>query len=134
MAHEAGLAGGPLDALTEQILAAAFQVHTRLGPGLLESAYEACLAYELDRRSFLVERQKELPVRYDGLLLDVGYRMDLLIDGRVIIEIKSVQSFAPVHLAQLMTCLKLSGLRAGLLLDFNVEQLRSGGIKRLLNG
>ena len=134
MAYAAGLAGGPLDELTERILAAAFEVHTRLGPGLLESAYEACLAHELSRRGFRVERQKELPVRYGEILVDAGYRMDLLIDGLVIIEIKSVQSFAPVHLAQLMTYLKLAGLRAGILLNFNVVHLRSGGIKRLLNG
>lgn len=120
------------DPLTEQILAAAFAVHTALGPGLLESVYEACLAHELERRGLRVERQKELPVRYAGSRLDVGYRIDLLVDERIIIEVKSVQAFAPIHTAQLMTYLKLSELRVGLLLNFNVVHLRDGGIKRVM--
>lgn len=129
-----GLAGGPLDELTERILGASFEVHTRLGPGLLESAYEACLAHELRRRGFHVERQKDLPVRYGEILVDAGYRIDLLIDGLIIVEVKSVQSLAPIHRAQVLTYLKLADLRIGLLLNFNVVHLRDGGIKRLIHG
>ena len=121
------------DEVTERILAAAFEVHSRLGPGLLESAYEACLEYELRRRGFQVERQRCLPVRYGEIVVDAGYRIDLLIDGVVIVEVKSVHAFAPIHRAQLLTYLRLTDLRVGLLLNFNVVHLRDG-ISRLVNG
>ena len=120
------------DAVTGAVLAAAFEVHTRLGPGLLESAYEACLAYELRKRGHSVERQQELPLRYGEVLLEVGYRIDLLVDGVVIVEVKSVDALAPIHVAQLLTYLRLADRRVGLLLNFNVLQLRNG-IKRIIN-
>ena len=126
--------GGSLDAFTERILGAAFEVHTRLGAGLLESAYEACLAHELRKRGFNVERQKHLPVRYDEVLVDAGYRIDLLVDGQIIIEVKSVQKLAPIDLAQVLTYLKLADLHIGLLLNFNVVHLRDGGIRRVMYG
>lgn len=121
------------DELTERVLGAAFEVHTKLGPGLLESAYEACLAYELRHRGFAVERQKDLPVRYGDIVLDVGYRIDLLINDTLIIEVKSVQSIAPIHVAQVITYLKLAERRVGLILNFNVVHLREGGIKRVVH-
>src|SRR5581483_7531559 len=104
-------------------------VHRELGPGLLESTYEACLFYELCSRGLFVERQKELPVRYKGLAIDAGYRLDLLIEGRVVIELKAVDQLQPIHEAQLLTYLKLSGCTLGLLINFNVKILKDG-IKR----
>lgn len=115
-----------LEGLTERILGAAFEVHSSLGAGLLESTYEVCLEYELKQRGLGVERQKELPVRYGEIVLDAGYRIDLLVESLVIVEVKSIQSIAPVHLAQVLTYLKLTGLRVGLLLNFNVPHLRDG--------
>jgi GxxExxY protein len=122
-----------LNELSKRILGAAFHVHTRLGPGLLESAYEACLDHELRRRGLAVERQKTLPVRYDDVLVDAGYRIHLLVESAIIIEVKSVRQFAPIHDAQVLTYLKLSGLHLGLLLNFNVVRLKQGGIKRLVD-
>jgi len=122
-----------LNELSKRILGAAFHVHTQLGPGLLESAYEACLDHELRRRGLAVERQKTLPVRYDDVLVDAGYRIDLVVEGAVVIEVKSVRQFAPIHEAQVLTYLKLSGLHLGLLLNFNVVRLKNGGIKRLVD-
>jgi GxxExxY protein len=121
-----------LNKLTEAIIGAAISVHRELGPGLLESAYEACLAYELTDRGLRVERQKELPVTYRGHSLDCGYRLDLLIEDLVIVELKAVEKLQPIHEAQLLSYLKLSGAPLGLLLNFNVIELRRG-IRRLVN-
>jgi GxxExxY protein len=118
--------------ITGQIIDAAMKVHTVLGPGLLESAYEACLTHELRKRGLHVETQKELPVVYDGVRLDVGYRIDLLVEGSVIMELKAVAELLPIHHAQLISYLKLSDLRVGLLVNFNVVRLKDG-IKRMAN-
>ena len=106
-------------------------VHRELGPGLLESAYEACLAFELVERGLSVERQKALPVKYRGVNVDCGYRIDLLVEGKVIIELKAVERLEPIHEAQLLSYLKLSGCKVGLLINFNVKVLKSG-IRRLV--
>jgi GxxExxY protein len=121
-----------LNALSKQVVGAAFRVHTALGPGLLESAYETCLEHELRHRGLAVERQKQLPVHYDDVRVDAGYRIDLLVEGTVLIEVKAVQGFAPIHEAQVLTYLKLSGVHLGLLLNFNVVRLKDG-IKRLVH-
>jgi GxxExxY protein len=121
-----------LNALSEAVIGAAIMVHRQLGPGLLESAYEACLCYELAKRRVRFERQKSLPVRYDDLILDCGYRLDLLVERELIVELKAVERITDVHKAQGLTYLKLSGLRLALLLNFNVEWMRDG-IKRLVN-
>ena len=112
--------------LTEAIIGAAIEVHRILGPGLLESAYEAALCRELALRGIHFERQKDLPVEYKGVGLDAAYRVDVVVEGRVILEIKSVEAVAPVHEAQLLTYLRLSGMKVGLLLNFNVAALRKG--------
>lgn len=117
--------------LTEQVIGAAIEVHRALGPGLLESAYEACLAHELAARGLHVERQVALPVRYKGVALDCGYRLDLVVEGEVIVELKAVKAFEPIHTAQLLTYLRLAGLRVGLMLNFNVAVLKQG-IKRVV--
>ena len=121
------------DQVTEKIIGAAIEVHRALGPGLLESAYEACLAFELSDRGLKVETQKPLPVVYRGVKLDCGYRLDLLVDDSVIVEIKAVDHLAPIHQAQLLSYLKLSGCKVGLLLNFNVKMLRQG-VSRVVNG
>jgi GxxExxY protein len=121
-----------INRVTEQIIGAAIEVHRELGPGLLESAYEAALAYELTLRSVGFERQKEQPVRYKGLLIAVGSRLDLLVEGQVVVELKAVESLLPIHDAQLLTYLKLSDCRVGLLINFNVPLLKAG-LKRLIN-
>ena len=121
-----------LNGITEEILGAAMAVHTELGPGLLESAYEACLVLEMTQRGLKVERQKPMPLRYRGHELDVGYRLDLLVEGEVIVEVKAVEAMAPVHGARLLSYLRLSGCQVGLLLNFNVKRLREG-IKRVVN-
>lgn len=107
-------------------------VHTALGPGLLESAYQAALAFELRSRDFVVQTELPLPVTYRDVVLEVGDRLDLLVEDEVVIEIKSVDSLAPIHQAQLLSYLRLSGKRLGLLINFNVTHLRDG-IKRLAN-
>ena len=117
--------------LTSHIIAAAIEVHRRLGPGLLESAYEACLAYELRIRGIKVLTQVGLPVIYDEVELDVGYRIDLLIEDTVIIELKAVEKVIPLHEAQLISYLKLSGKRIGLLMNFNVTKLKDGILRRV---
>jgi GxxExxY protein len=122
-----------LNRISEAIIGAAMAVHRELGPGLLESTYEACLVFELRDRGFEVERQKELPVNYRGLVIDCGYRIDLLVNGLVIVELKSVSQLHPIDEAQLLTHLKLSNRRLGLLINFNVILLKNG-IKRRLNG
>jgi GxxExxY protein len=121
-----------LDRITESIISAAVEVHRALGPGLLESAYEACLAFELADRGLAVEQQKALPVVYRDVHLECGYRLDLLVEQSVIVEIKSVETLMPIHEAQLLSYLKLSGCPVGLLINFNVRQLKDG-IRRLVN-
>lgn len=118
--------------LTDQIIGAAIEVHRALGPGLLESAYQACLAHELRLRSLPFEREKPLPVEYKGVALDCGYRLDFLVDGKVIVELKAVEQVHPVHEAQLLTYLKLTGCRVGLLINFNVPLLKQGITRRVL--
>ena len=117
--------------LTGSILNCAYKVHSALGPGLLESAYEECLYYELDKAGLVVVKQKPMPLIYEEKKLDLGYRIDLYVEGKVIIEIKSVEAVNPVHLAQLMTYLKLSNCRIGFLINFNVISLKDG-IKRVI--
>ncbi len=118
--------------ITEAIIGAAICVHRELGPGLLESAYEACLAYELTERKLQIERQKGLPVVYRGVELDCGYRIDLLVENEVIVELKAVELLEPIHDAQLLSYLKLSGCEVGLLINFNVRVLKDG-IRRFVN-
>ena len=122
----------PLNNVTSGIIGAAIDVHRALGPGLLESAYEACLAYELIQREMKVEQQKPLPLIYRDVQLDCGYRIDLLVDDAVTLEIKSVDSLAPIHQAQLLSYLKLSGCEVGLLINSNVKLLKQG-IVRMVN-
>lgn len=117
--------------LTGSILACAYKVHSILGPGLLESAYEECLHFELIKNGHFVVKQKPMPLVYEEKKLDVGYRIDLFVEEKVIIEIKSVDIINPVHLAQLMTYLKLSNCRIGLLINFNVKSLKDG-IQRVI--
>lgn len=113
------------------ILDCSFKVHTALGPGLLESAYEECLLYELLKSGLSVEKQKPLPLVYEEVKLDVGYRVDLLVENMVIVEIKSIDSLADIHMAQILTYLKLSGCKLGLLANFNVKHLKDG-IRRVI--
>jgi GxxExxY protein len=115
--------------ITERIIGAAIEVHRALGPGLLESTYHACLAYELRQRGLEVEREKVLPVVYKGVTLDCGYRIDLLVEQTVIVELKAVEELTAIHEAQILSYLKLSGCSIGLLINFNLPQLTQG-IKR----
>lgn len=117
--------------LTGSILHCAYKVHSILGPGLLESAYEECLYYELNKAGNTTIKQKPMPLIYEEKKLDLGYRIDLLVEGKVVIEIKSVDTLNPVHLAQLITYLKLSNCRIGFLINFNVVSLKDG-IKRVI--
>jgi GxxExxY protein len=119
--------------ITEKIIKAAMKVHTILGPGLLESAYHECLFYELQKAGLKVEKEKPLPIIYDGVKLDCGYRLDLFVEDQVIVELKSIESFKDIHLAQTLTYLKLADRRLGLMINFNVELLKYG-IKRVVNG
>jgi GxxExxY protein len=119
------------DELSNKVLGCALEVHRELGPGLLESAYEQCLAYELNRAKVPFKLQVELPVEYKQIKLDCGYRMDLLVDDRLIVELKSVDQLLKVHEAQILTYMKLAKVRVGLLMNFNVELLRKG-IKRFV--
>ncbi len=121
------------DNCTSEIISAAMRVHTLMGPGLLESAYEACLAYELRKRGFRVETQVPVPITYDGVELEVGYRIDMLVNDKVIVELKTVTKLILVHHAQLLSHLRLKHLRIGLLINFHELHLRDG-IKRVLNG
>ena len=116
---------------TREIIAAALEVHRHLGPGLLESAYEECLCHELDLRKIPFERQKPLPIFYKGKNLDCAYRLDLIVNERILLELKSVVIVLPIHEAQILTYLKLTGLRTGLLINFN-EALLKDGIKRFV--
>jgi GxxExxY protein len=122
-----------LNKITEAIIGAAIEVHRQLGPGLLESAYRECLRYELIQRGYTAMQEVPLPLTYKGLKLDCGYRLDLLVNDAVIVEIKSINDLAPIHDAQLLSYLKIAGGKIGLLLNFNVKYLKHGGIKRLAN-
>jgi GxxExxY protein len=117
--------------LTYTIIGCAFNVHSDLGPGLLESTYEACLEYELVQSGLKVKRQVNLPVKYKDINLETGYRIDLLVEDKVIIELKAVEEIAPIHEAQLLTYLKLSKIKTGLLINFNVKDLKKGIIRRV---
>jgi GxxExxY protein len=117
--------------ITHEVIGAAIEVHRLLGPGLLESAYEECLSKELALRHLRVERQKPVPVVYKDVKLECGYRIDLLVEGRVVVELKSIDGFAPIHEAVMLTYLRLSGQRLGLLINFNVKVLKDG-IKRYI--
>jgi GxxExxY protein len=118
--------GDDVNKLTEKIIGAAIEVHRHLGPGLLESAYEVCLVYELEHMGLQVERQKSLPIVYKEVQLDHGYRIDLLVEETVVVELKVVEEIAPIHEAQVLSYLKLSGCEVGLLLNFNVKLLKDG--------
>lgn len=120
-----------LNLLTEQILKSAFKVHSALGPGLLESSYKECLHYELNKAGLYSEKEKPLPLIYEDIKMEIGYRVDLLVEHKVIIEIKTVEAFTDVHTAQVLTYLKLSGCKIGLLLNFHTASLKNG-IKRLI--
>jgi len=124
--------GTKLDEITGAVVDAAMKVHTALGPGLLESVYEKCLKHELTKRGLRVESQLWLPVSYDGTLIEGGYKIDLLVEGQVVVELKVTESLLDIHKAQLLSYLKLSGKRVGLLINFNVVHLRDG-IKRLVS-
>jgi GxxExxY protein len=117
--------------LFKKVLDSAFRVHTELGAGLLESAYEECLYYELQQAGLKVEKQKALPVVYKDVRLEVGYRIDLWVENCIVVEIKSVECFTDIHFAQILTYLKLSGCKLGLLVNFNVRHLKDG-IKRII--
>jgi GxxExxY protein len=118
--------------LTGEVIGAAIEVHKHLGPGLLESAYEECLCYELRSREIAYERQKPLPINYKQVRLDCGYRRDLVVEGKIILELKSCEKIEDIHKAQLLTYLKLSNLKLGLIFNFNVPVMKEG-IVRLVN-
>ena len=121
-----------LNAISETIIGSAIEVHRALGPGLLESAYEACLIHELTRSGLKVEHQKPVTLLYKGTTIDCAYRLDLLVEDSVIVELKAIDTILPVHKAQLLSYLKLTGLKLGLLINFNVELLKHG-IQRIAN-
>ncbi|HMJ88779.1 MAG TPA: GxxExxY protein [Candidatus Acidoferrum sp.] len=120
-----------LNAVVRAVVDGAFRVHSQLGPGLLESVYETCLVHELHKRGLHVERQLALPVLYDGLKVDAGLRLDLLVEGEIVVELKAAEVHHPVYEAQLLTYLKLSSKRLGFLINFNVPKIRDG-IKRMI--
>jgi GxxExxY protein len=121
-----------INEITESVIGAAIAVHRELGPGLLESAYEACLAYELNEKKLKVERQKSVSLIYRGVHLDCGYRLDFLVEDKVVVEVKAVDKLEPIHEAQLISYLKLSGCKVGLLINFKVNTLKHG-IRRFVN-
>ncbi|OWY20818.1 GxxExxY protein [Sphingobacteriales bacterium UPWRP_1] len=118
--------------LSKMVFDAALKVHLNLGPGLLENAYEECLFYELNKTGLLVQRQKALPLIYEEVRLEIGYRVDIIIENKLIIEVKAVDALNDLHLAQLLTYLKLSNCKLGLLINFNVKMIKNG-IKRVVN-
>lgn len=120
------------DPLTQTVIGLAIEVHKQLGPGLLESAYEACLCYELSEKGISFDRQVDLPVSYKSIEIGAGYRLDIVVENKLIIELKTVERILPVHEAQLLTYLKFSGIRTGLILNFNAAVLKDG-IRRLAN-
>jgi GxxExxY protein len=121
-----------LDQISRRIIGAAIEVHRQLGPGLLESAYQSCLAYELKQRGLRVEEQQALPVTYKEVKLDCGYRLDLVVENEIIVEIKATETLLPIHEAQLLSYLRLAHKRVGLLINFHVPVLKSG-LKRIVN-
>jgi GxxExxY protein len=121
------------DAFSRQIIGAGIEVHRRLGPGLLESAYEACLAKEMELRKIPFERQKQVPLVYKGENIDCGYRLDFLVGGLVVVELKSVEALQDIHMAQVLTYLRLTGRKLGLLLNFNETTMRDGVKRVVLN-
>jgi GxxExxY protein len=121
-----------LNDISYKIIGCAYTVHSELGPGLLESTYETCLEYELLEKGLKVERQKPLPVIYKDIKLNAGYRIDLLIEDKIIIEIKSCEAIAPIHEAQLLTYLKLADKKLGLLINFNIKDLKQGIMRRVM--
>jgi GxxExxY protein len=121
------------NAIAKEIVDAAFRIHTTLGPGLLESVYDTVLAYELGRRGLRVVREQAIPVVYEGVRIDVGFRADLIVDDKVIVEVKSVENLAPVHKKQLLTYLRMADKRLGLLINFHVVLIKDG-IARVVNG
>jgi GxxExxY protein len=122
-----------INELTEAMIGACIEVHRHMGPGLLESAYEQCLCRELSLRGIPLICQAPLPVNYKGMVLDCGYKIDLLIDGRLVVELKSIEKILPIHEAQLITYLRLGGFELGLLINFNVQVLKDGIKRRVLN-
>jgi GxxExxY protein len=118
--------------LTDQIIGSAIEVHQELGPGLLESAYEECLCWELQERGLSYQRQVDLPIVYKGVSLDCAYRIDILVEDQVLLELKSVDNILPIHIAQLMTYLRLKKIHVGLLMNFNVALLKDGITRRVL--
>ncbi len=120
-----------LNRISEGVLGAAIEVHRTLGPGLLESSYELCLAHELEERGWSIVRQQALPLVYKKIRLEAGYRIDLMVEGKVVVEVKAVDALAPVHTAQVLTYLKLTGCQLGLLLNFNEAVLKKG-IRRVV--
>ena len=125
--------GSGINQITEAIIGAAMKVHSALGPGLLEKAYEVCLAHELTKRGFKVQTQVELPVIYDGVRVELGYRIDLLVNDMVVVELKCAEKIIPVFEAQIISYLKLSGKRVGLLINFHVRHLKDG-VRRFIEG
>lgn len=117
--------------ITHEILDSAYKVHSALGPGLLESSYQACLVYELRKKGLHVETEKPLPLIYEEVFMECGYRIDILVENNVVVELKTVEAFAEVHIAQVLTYFKLSGCKVGLLLNFYTKSLKEG-IKRLI--
>ncbi len=122
---------GDINHLTEQILKYSFKVHSALGPGLLESSYKECLFYDLNKNGLYTEKEKPMPLYYEEIKMDIGYRLDLLVERKVVVEIKCVECFTDVHTAQLITYLKLSECKIGLLLNFKTSSLKNG-IKRII--
>lgn len=120
-----------LNEITHEILDSSYKIHSALGPGLLESAYKACLAYELRKKGLKVEEEKPVPIVYEDVKLDCGYRMDLLVEGQVTVELKTVDVFKDVHFAQVLTHLRFGNKKVGLLINFNVKSLKEG-IKRFM--
>ena len=128
-----GAERGQLNVLTDRIIGAAIEVHRQLGPGLLESTYEVCLEHEMQSRGLHVQRQVALPIIYKGVRIDEGYRIDMLVDGQLVVELKAVEHILPVHEAQVLSYLKLSGHRVGLLLNFRTVLMKDG-IRRFIYG
>jgi GxxExxY protein len=122
-----------INEITGRIITAALKVHSQIGPGVLESVYKTCLKHELQKVDLVVQAEVALPVFYDGLRLESGYRIDLLVENKVIVELKCVDAILPIHKAQLLTYLRLANKPFGLLLNFNVVHMRDGGIARILN-
>ena len=121
-----------LEGLTEQIIGAAIEVHRSLGPGLLESAYEECVCHELSVRGLSFRRQQPLSVSYKGVNLDCGYKLDIVVEGKVVLELKCVEKILPIHEAQLLTYMKLGGFQVGLFMNFNVPLMKDGIVRRVL--